>query len=451
LPNFDGTTEHLPFSLEAEQALLGSVLVDSSCFTTILARGLKDEHFYLPQHRAIFLAFHELFNINASIDPVIVLDTLKKAGVYDDAGGKTYLFKMSQLVPSTANVEQYCEIVLDKYYSRTLITVSQEIISQASNESGDAGSLLDMAEQRIYDIRKGKEQRGLTHIKGIIINEVYDRLNKLSSDQKEQYLGISCGISDVDKITTGFNKSDLIILGARPGMGKTSLALNFCRNVAVQSKKRVAFFSLEMTNAQLTQRMLSSEAGIPSTKMRTGDLTQSEWSRLATASDILSACEIYFDDTSGITVPEMKAKLRRMRDVDLVIVDYLGLMNSAKKIESRVQEVSEITRSLKLMAKDLNVPVIACAQLSRGTETRGKSHKPQLSDLRESGSIEQDADIVMFIYRDIYYHADNKAEEADVNAAELIVAKNRHGAVEEVPLHFEPQFTKFTSVAKFKS
>ena len=267
-------------------------------------------------------------------------------------------------------------------------------------------------------------------------------------ETREDYIGVPCGIGELDKMITGLNKSDLIILGARPGMGKTSFALNIARNVAVNASKTVCFFSLEMTRDQLAQRMLSSEAGIKSEKLRTGDLDPDEWTRLAQAGNHLSQAEVYFDETSTITVPEMKAKLRRMKKVDLVIIDYLGLMKSAKSTENRVQEVSEISRNLKIMAKELRIPVIACAQLSRGTEAKGKSHRPALSDLRESGSIEQDADIVLFLYRDTYYDSekDDDADRSDPNSAECIVAKNRHGEIGTVKMHWDGQFTRFTSV-----
>ena len=278
-------------------------------------------------------------------------------------------------------------------------------------------------------------------------------MTKLTDPEtREDYVGIPTGISTLDKVTTGLNKSDLIILGARPGMGKTSLALNIARNVAVNSKKTVCFFSLEMSRDQLAQRMLSNEASIESEKLRTGELSADEWTRLAAAGKNFSDVELYFDETPGITVPEMKAKLRRMRKVDLVIIDYLGLMGSAKKTENRVQEVSEITRNLKGMAKQLNIPVIACAQLSRGTEAKGKSHKPALSDLRESGSIEQDADLVLFIYRENYYDAEKTGEDqvTDPNKAEIIVAKNRHGSTDTVELYWDGKFTRFASQDVFR-
>ena len=274
----------------------------------------------------------------------------------------------------------------------------------------------------------------------------------IDPETRDDYIGIPTGIGELDKMITGLNKSDLIILGARPGMGKTSFALNIARNVALQAGKTVCFFSLEMTRDQLAQRMLSSEAAIKSEKLRTGDLEPEEWTRLTQAGENLSKAEIYFDETSNITVPEMKAKLRRMKRVDLVIIDYLGLMHTPRQNDNRVQEISEITRSLKIMAKELKVPIIACAQLSRGTEQKGKSHKPALADLRDSGSIEQDADIVLFLYRDAYYDAEKSSDEdlSDNSKSECIVAKNRHGETGVIPLHWDGQYTRFTSVDVFR-
>ena len=439
---YDGM--NMPFNLDAEQAVLGSVLIDSSCMEQVMIY-LKPEYFYLPQHKSIFEVMVTMYTAGSRIDPVVVLENLKKDGVYDDAGGKTYLFQLAQMVPSTANVEAYAKIVREKYYMRALITASREIIDNAVSGQEDADLLLDSAEQRIYDIRQGKDTTGPSKLKEIVVNEVYDRLNKLNSDEREKYLGIPTGFSELDKLTTGLNKSDLILIGARPAMGKTSFALNLARNVGLLAKRKVVFFSLEMTKEQLAQRMLASEAGVSSTKLRSGILTRDEWMRLGTAAGVLNDCEIYFDDTSSITVPEMKARIRKMRNVDLVIIDYLGLMSTGRRSENRVQEISEITRGLKMMAKDLNIPVVACAQLSRNTEARGKSHRPQLSDLRDSGSIEQDADIVMMLYRDDYYSDDENDDNPEHNTTEVIVAKNRHGGVDTIKLHWEPEFTRFTT------
>ncbi len=448
--NLDGA--RLPYSVEAEQAVLGSIIVDPQCLNEVAVQ-MKIDYFYIPQHREIYTALSSMYELSQAIDFVSLLEKLKKDGVYDDAGGKAYLTQLVQTVPSSANVLTYVAIIRERYYARALLTAAQGIIKDINDNTEDSGKLIDSAEQRIYEIRQGREVSGLTHIKSVIENETYDRLAKMSDPvTREDYIGIPSGIGDLDKMITGLNKSDLIILGARPGMGKTSFALNIARNVAFGAGRTVCFFSLEMTRDQLAQRMLSSEAGIKSEKLRTGELTPDEWTRLAQAGDNLSKTNIYFDETSAITVPEMKAKLRRMRQVDLVIIDYLGLMKSAKATENRVQEVSEITRNLKIMAKELKIPVIACAQLSRGTETKGKSHKPALSDLRESGSIEQDADIVLFLYRDTYYDNEKTDEEdrSDPNKAECIVAKNRHGEIGTIDMHWDGQFTRFTSVDAFR-
>lgn len=437
-----------PYSAEAEQSILGAILVDPKVLSDVAVQ-MKAEYFYIPQHREIYAALSSMYELNQTIDFVALLEKLKRDGVYDEAGGKAYLTQLAQIVPSAANVLTYVAIVRERYYARSLMSAAQSIIKDINENTMDSGKLLDAAEQRIYEIRSGREISGLTHIKNVIADETFDRLSKMADPEtREEFIGVPCGIGELDRMITGLNKSDLIILGARPGMGKTSFALNIARNVAVNASKTVCFFSLEMTRDQLAQRMLSSEAGIKSEKLRTGELEPDEWTRLAQAGDNLSKAEIYFDETSTITVPEMKAKLRRMRRVDLVIIDYLGLMKSAKQTESRVQEVSEITRNLKIMAKELKVPVIACAQLSRGTETKGKSHRPALSDLRESGSIEQDADIVLFLYRDTYYDGEKEddADRSDPNAAECIVAKNRHGEIGTVKLHWDGQFTRFTSV-----
>ena len=449
--NIDGVRQ--PYSMEAEQAVLGSILIDPACLNDIAVK-IKAEYFYIPNHREIYKSMSAMYELSQTIDFVSLLEKLKRDGVYDEAGGKEYLTRLVQFVSSSANVMAYADIVCERYFARSLMIAAQDIIKDINENTSDAGSLIDSAEQRIFDIRQGRELSGLTHIKAVIENETYDRLTKMANEEtRKDYIGIPCGIGALDKMITGLNKSDLIILGARPGMGKTSFALNIARNVAVNAGRTVCFFSLEMTRDQLAQRMLSSEAGIKSEKLRTGELDENEWTRLAQAGENLSKANIYFDETSGITVQEMQAKLRRMKPApDLVVVDYLGLMKTAKRTENRVQEVSEITRSLKIMAKDLKIPVIVCAQLSRGTEVKGKSHKPALSDLRESGSIEQDADIVLFLYRETYYdnERDDSEEKGDPNKAECLVAKNRHGEVGTVDLYWDGQFTRFTSVDVFR-
>ena len=446
---------NMPYSLEAEQAVLGSILLDPACITQVNLL-VKPEYFYLPQHRAIFTIMQEMDALGSKIDPLLILEKLKSSKVYDDASGKQYLLTLSQIVPSTENVEAYSKIIREKYYIRSLINVSKDIISDATTSSEPADSLLEVAEQKIYDISQGRVTKGPSKIGDIIVNEVYDKLQKLSSADKDKYKGFTTGFTDLDKAITGLNRSDLLIIGARPAMGKTSLALNLARNTAMMGKKKVLFFSLEMTKEQLAQRVLSTEARVESTKMRTGDISGQEWANLATATALLSNCELYFDDTSNMTVSEMKSRIRRLRDVDAVFVDYLQLMKSGSRVESRVQEVSEITRNLKLMAKDLNIPVVVLAQLARSTEGRGKSHRPQLADLRESGSIEQDADIVIMLYRDEYYatEKDDAAPDEDrpaVNEAEFIIAKNRHGPTTTVKVAWNGDYTMFTNLETIRN
>lgn len=441
----------LPYDFEAEQGVLACVLVDPNCISDVITH-LKEDYFYIPNHKVIFRTLVDMTNDNIRIDFIILLDRLKKEGVYDKAGGKSYLTELIQSEASSANVMTYISIVRERYYARALIVASREIINDATENIIDAGKLLEKAEQRIYEIREGRSIQGLEHIKSVIETETFERLMKMNNPEtRADYIGIPTGIGGLDRLITGLNKSDLIILGARPGMGKTSFALNIVRNVAVNAGKKVAVFSLEMSRDQLAQRLLSSEAAIKSEKLRTGELEADEWTRLGDAAAHLREAEIYLDESSNITVPEMKAKLRRMGDVGLVVVDYLGLMHSARKTDNRVQEISEITRSLKIMAKELMVPIIVCAQLSRGTESKGQSHRPGLSDLRDSGSIEQDADIVLFLYREKYYDNERKdgEEKGDPNKAECIVAKNRHGEIGTVELHWDGRYTRFTSPAGF--
>jgi replicative DNA helicase len=439
----------LPYNLEAEQSVLGSVLVEPGCMNEVIDH-LKPDCFYLPQHREIFSIMMSMFTSqNGAIDPVLVADALAKAGTYDLAGGREYLVQLFNSVPSTANVVKYAKIVKEQYYLRKLIEVAQDIMDDASSGSGEANVILDSAEQRIYDIRQGRESSGPSKISEVILNGVYGKLKDLTGENADDYKGIPTGFGLLDKYTTGLNRSDFVLIGARPAMGKTSFALNLAQNVSMIAKKKCVFFSLEMTKEQLAERLLASQSGVASQKFRTGELTDDEWIRVGNAASDFSNVELYLDDSSSITVPEIKSRVRRLKDVDIVIIDYLGLVQSASRKENRVQEVSEITRHLKMMAKDLNIPVVCCAQLSRGTEGRGKSHKPQLSDLRESGSIEQDADIVMFLYRPDYYKnelSEEQMEEVDESLTELIVAKNRHGQTGTIELTFDKEFTRFRAI-----
>ena len=440
---------NLPYSLEAEQAVLGAILMEPECINQV-ADVLRPEYFYLPEHQAVYRVMSTKMMESQTIDFITVLESLKSEGFFAGEEGKSYLFKLAQMVPSISNIGHYARIVREKFDVRSLIQAAREIVDDAMDPGIEPSILLDSAEQKIYEIRKGRQRGGLVPIQEVLASN-YEMFNKLASSERDQYIGIPTGISALDEITTGLNRSDLIIVGARPGMGKTSFALNMARNVAIQRNRPVAFFALEMSKEQLVNRLLSSEAKVSSKKLRVGNLTPEEWGRIAVASSVLCKAPIYLDDTSSITVPEMKARLRRMKDVGFVVVDYLQLMQSARRIDNRVQEVTEITRSLKVMAKEIDVPLMVCAQLSRATEKQA-NHRPALADLRESGSIEQDADQVLFLYRDEYYKNEKEDPGAvEVGTSEVIVAKNRHGELGTVKLAWSGEFTQFTSLELHRS
>ena len=436
---------NLPYSLEAEQAVLGSILIDAECLNAVMEILPDPSYFYLPDHQAIYRVIRQKNNFNQLIDFVTVLEDLKAEGFFSGEEGKNYLFKMTQIVPSINNAKHYAEIVRAKRDIRQLIHIAREILDDCMDGNADPAVLLDSAEQKIYDVRKERTRGKLEHIKDTLVTN-YAILNDMADPEKrERYIGIRTGISDLDNVISGLNRSDLIIVGARPGMGKTSFILNLARNVAVQEKRTVAIFNLEMSKEQMVNRLLSAEALVESKKLRTGELTPDEWTRIGVAASVLSKANIYLDDTASITVPEMKSRLRRVPDLGAVFVDYLQLMHSddKKRSENRVNEVADITRSLKIMAKELDVPVIVCAQLSREKE-KSNPTRPQLSELRESGSIEQDADQVLFIYRPEYYKNQVKdPEKIEVGVAEIIVAKNRHGELKTVKTAWSGGFTSF--------
>lgn len=436
-------TTVLPSNNEAEQSVLGAVLLDSDCLNRILDI-VRPEYFYNENHREIFSAMYRLFRAGSPVDIITVLNELVGIGVFTEEAGKQYLFTIADLVPSVSNVEAYAEIIREKYEMRALILAAREIINDASDETNDARIVLDRSEQRIYEIANSRGSQGLKPISEVLI-DAYDHLMLMNSDRREEFVGTPTGIKTLDDTISGLNKSDLILLAARPGMGKTSFALNITRNVALIHKKKVAFFSLEMTREQLALRMLSTESGVEGYKLRDGRMNSDEWAKLSQAAGELHASPIYIDEAGNISVTEMKAKLRRLGDVGLVVIDYLQLMGNGK-IANRVQEVSEITRSLKILAKELLVPVLCLSQLNRATESR-TGHKPMLSDLRDSGSIEQDADIILFLYREGYYQQSENTpnEEIDQSRAICMVAKNRHGNTCEIPLHWSGATTRFTA------
>ena len=436
----------VPFSLEAEQSVLGAILLEPSCLNVVMDLLPREEYFYGVNNQLIYGAMREMFVLGEPVDFVTVLEKLKENRDFDQDTGKVYLTQLAQLVPSIDNVEVYAQIVRDKYDLRTLMQAARSILDEASEGSEEPSLLLDAAEEKIYRIRQGKTVRGLQKLSEVLL-ETFDRLDRLNSPDKDQYQGLPTGIRELDSTITGLNRSDLIIVAARPGVGKTSLALNIARHVAVTKGRKVAFFSLEMGKEQLASRLLASEALVEGTKLRSGDLSNDEWTRLVEASDILGKAPLYLDDSPDITAQKMKAKLLRLKDVDLVMVDYLQLMTSPKRSDNRVNEVAEITRSLKIMAKELNVPVVALSQLRRPTE-RTKDHRPGLSELRDSGSIEQDADIVLFLHREAYNaisEGGEMSEDMDQNAGLIIVAKNRHGETRDIPVHWQGEYMRFTS------
>ncbi|MCR5262736.1 MAG: replicative DNA helicase, partial [Clostridiales bacterium] len=384
------TERKLPHSIEAEQSVLGSVLIDPESFTKV-ATILKAEDFYIEDHAAAFEAMQRLFLQNRTIDVVTLVDELIRGGVYTKESGLNYMKVLAETVPTASNVLDYARIVKEKSTLRALINACEEIILAAYAGSDDAADIVNDAEQKIFAIAQGSEQQNFSTIREIIVT-VYEHL-RLLRENREEALGTPSGFTELDKLLVGMAPSDLILIGARPGMGKTSFALNIAAKAARRTKKSVCIFSLEMSKEQLTTRMLSSEGMIDNYALRTGDLDPTQWSALAGVAGELSEYQILIDDTTGLTITGMKAKLRRVKNLGLVVIDYLQLMTSDRKIDNRVQEVSDISRNLKLMAKELNVPVICCAQLSRAPE--GRTDKtPQLSDLRDSGAIEQDADVV---------------------------------------------------------
>lgn len=429
----------LPQSLEAEQAVIGSMLIDSACIAEVIEL-LRPEDFYAEEHQRIFETIYSMFNTALKIDPVTVLDRLKAQGYYDEAGGRAYLMQLMEVTPTSANVKEYASIVRDKSMLRAIANAGAEIQNLAFSGGGSAAEVAELAEQKIYSVRQGREIKGLSPLKSVIM-DLYAQLDERSRSDSD-IPGLSTGFRDLDVALTGLNKSDLILVAARPGMGKTAFALNIALNAAKSSGKDVVVFQLEMSKDQLASRFLASEALLDSHKLKTGSLNQDDWIKIARATSVLAKTHLYVDDNPAITVAEIKAKCRRLgENLGLIVIDYIQLMQSGgKRSENRVQEVAEISRSLKIMAKELNVPVVCLSQLSRAAEQRADK-RPMLSDLRESGAIEQDADIVMFIYRDDYYDA----ESDDKNVAEIILAKNRHGATGTVELQWIGQYTTFSS------
>jgi len=434
-------TDKLPYSFEAEQAVLGAVIIDPNLLEEVIAPILRPEHFNMEQHKRIYEIMLEMSAMGQPIDYVTLLDKVKANEVFPETEAKQYLLQLTEVVPSTENIENYARIIADKATLRMLVNASDAIKEKSLEATGEPADIVEFAEQRIYEISNNRVHSGFYSL-GQGLRDSMDRYNKMAADDKSELLGLQTYFGDLDRMLGGMHKGDLIILAARPGIGKSSLALNIAENVAIKAKKTVVFFSLEMPNEQLVDRVISSQARIDNNRLRTGSLEAEHWQRIAEISNILSDCKIYFDDSSMNTVGLIKSKLRRMKQVDLVIIDYLQLLSSGpRRSDNRVQEVSEMTRSLKIMAKEMGVPIIALSQLSRRSEDRNNSnHRPQLSDLRESGSIEQDADSVIFIHDESRY----SGETENQNRREIIVGKNRHGSIGSFEVNWDSMYTKFT-------
>ena len=428
-----------PHSPQAEQAVLGSMLIDPDCIKDVMDK-LQPEDFYLRANRDIFETIYHMFIYSRPIDGVTVAGEMERNGVYND-NTRDYLVQLMDVTPTSANVMEYVKIVLDKSLMRQVAAAAGSITAMVQEGNGDAGDMLESAEQKVYAIRRGRSAQNMVTV-SMVLQDVMNHLAELTASGGKTLPGLSTGLSAVDAKINGLNKSDLLLLAARPGMGKTSMALNVALSAAKESGKTVAIFSLEMSREQLVTRLIASEGLVENTRLVTGNLRESDWQRIAEAASSLSRMDIRIDDNPLLTVADMNAKCRRLENLGLVVIDYLQLMTSAGgkgySGENRQQAVSDISRMLKIMAKELQVPVLCLSQLSRANEKRDDK-RPMLSDLRESGAIEQDADIVLFLYRDDYYNSDSEKR----NVAECIVAKNRHGETGKVELRWMPEYTAF--------
>ena len=438
----DLLTRQMPHSLEGEQAVLGSMLIDPECIKDVMDK-LQPGDFYLRQNREIFEAIYSMFSYARPVDGITVAEELRKNGTYDEQTTRRYLAELMEITPTSANVMEYVKIVRDKALLRGVAIAASEITAMVQEGIGTASDTLDAAEQKIFAVRRGQSAQDMVPISRVL-PDVLERLGEMTESQ-DHLPGLPSGFSALDAKITGLNKSDLLLLAARPGMGKTSFALNIALNVARSSRKTVAVFSLEMSAEQLVTRILSGEALVENYRLRTGNLRETDWQKIAAAASVLNQLDIRVDDNPMLSAADMNAKCRRLDNLGLVVIDYLQLMTSAgdksNRGENRQQVVSDISRMMKIMAKELNVPVICLSQLSRANEKRDDK-RPMLSDLRESGAIEQDADIVMFLYRDDYYNEDSEKH----NIAECIIAKNRHGETGKVELRWMPEYTQFATL-----
>ena len=434
-----------PHNLDAEQSVLGSMLLDKEAVAAA-SEVLQGEDFYSDAHKEIYEAILDTYDQGKPVDLVTLAEALRQRGSLDAVGGGTYISDLSMSVPSTANIRYYVSIIEEKSILRKLIGASNEIIKESYEASEDMDIIIDHAEKKIFDISQKKNKQSYESIKTILL-ETYSKIEEMSKN-KGKITGVPTGFRDFDMRTSGLNPSDFVLIAARPSMGKTSFAMNIAQNAAVRYKVPVAIFSLEMAKDQLAQRMLSSEANVELQKIRTGDLTEEDWVKLVNAATPLSQAPIFIDDTPGVTAMEVRSKARRLKmehNIGMVVIDYLQLMSGRGKTESRQQEVSEISRSLKALARELQVPIVALSQLSRGPEAR-QDHRPMLSDLRDSGAIEQDADLVVFLYRDEYYNPDTEQQ----NIAEAIIAKQRNGPTGTVELVWLGQYTKFANYERHR-
>ena len=444
-----------PQAIDLEEAVLGAMLIDEKGVNEIIEL-LSPEVFYKRSHQLIYESVERLFRESEPIDLLTVSADLKKNKNFESAGGDFYLISLSQKVSSSAHIEFHSRIILQKYIQRKLITISNEIIQKSYNESTDVMDLLDEAESKLYDIAQGNIKTSTESAQNLVIR-AKTRIEEIA--KQEGLSGVSTGFEKLDKLTSGWQPSDLVIVAARPGMGKTALALSMARNISVQQKIPVAFFSLEMSSVQLITRLISSETGLSSDKLRTGKLADHEWQQLNIKVSDLESAPLYIDDSPSLTIFELRAKARRLASshgIKLIIIDYLQLMNigSSNKAGNREQEISTISRNLKALAKELDIPVIALSQLSRAVETRGGTKRPILSDLRESGAIEQDADIVSFLYRPEYYGItewDDDMKTPSEGQGEFIVAKHRNGALDSIKLKFIANLGKFEDLGGFDS
>ena len=432
-----------PHDIDAEQAVLGSMLTDKEAVNAAI-ESLKEDAFYRDDNRIIFKAIVNLYSKSEPIDIITLKDELESMDKFEQVGGYEYLASLPDKVPTTANVQKYIKIVEEKSILRNLIKTANEIIELGYDPTEDVEDIMDGAEKKIFDIMQSKNQKGYTPIKDVLV-ESFTKLEELYN-RKQHITGVPTGFAELDYKTAGLHGSELILVAARPAMGKTAFALNLATNAALRGNAPVAIFSLEMSKDQLVNRILCSEAMVDSNKVRTGKLDEDDWVKLAGAIGPLSEAEMYIDDTPGISVMEIRTKCRKLKmekNIGLVVIDYLQLVQGNKRTASREQEISEISRSLKILAKEINVPVIALSQLSRAVEQR-PDHRPMLSDLRESGAIEQDADIVMFLYRDDYYN--KESEKKDI--AEVIIAKQRGGQTGTVELLWMGNYTKFVNLER---